>query len=83
MKARHTLFGLMATVLGLASCSQEEMNDPATSESQNGQTITTLTATMPEYVAEDGTRATFSSDLQSMTWEAGDKFGIHYKTSKG
>ena len=73
MKIKY-MFLTMAAAL-LAGCS-EDLDRGNAYNPEKG-----LTATIPTYPFEDGTRVNISEDLQTFTWSDGDKLGLYYQGS--
>ena len=70
MKIKY-LFLAMAAAL-MAGCS-DELDKGGTYNPEKG-----VTATIPTYPFDDGTRVNISDDLQTFTWSDNDKLGIYY-----
>lgn len=77
MKIHFTLVGLMAAALSFLACSQDEMTG-----GQKETMLTQVSAIMPRYEMEEATRLKYDDDWNPY-WSRGDKFGLHFKTSKG
>ena len=70
MKIKY-LFLAMAAAL-MAGCS-DELDKGGTYNPEKG-----VTATIPTYPFDDGTRVNISDDLQTFTWSDNDELGIYY-----
>jgi len=70
MKIKYLLLTMVAALI--AGCS-EELDRGGVYNPEKG-----VTATIPAYSFDDGTRVNISDDLQTFTWSDGDEIGIYY-----